>query len=232
MRLSVLKKGGNMSFEKLRLVLVILVAPTIVFPSIVYGEDQDFYCVEFYDKYREIGYWAKKVIFARDYDYGSGDANYLNVSHDVPDEYIDETDREIVTHFNLEFQNHLQKNISFHDAEAGRDDRWSKAYRDYGDNDHFHEMFQAEQEARRNALYGSNPGAIYCHIRIERREFPVLYEMECAAVANAQLRNVGGIKKSILGYSTPEYIIGELKNSITEQLQNLGATLEAIRNCP
>lgn len=232
MRLSVLKKDGNISFEKSRLVLVILVAPTIVFPNIVYGEEQDFYCMEFYDEYREIGYWAKKVIFARDYEYGSGDANYLNISHDVPDEFMDETDKGLVTHFNRMFQDHLQSNIPFHDTEAGRDDRWRKAYRDYGSNDQFHEMFQAGEEARRNALYGPNPSAIYCHIRIERREFPVLYEMECTAVANAQLRNVGGIKENKLGYSTPEYIMGELKSSIAEQLQSLARTLEAIRNCP
>ena len=107
MRLSVLKKDENISFEKLRLVLVILVAPTIVFPNIVYGEEQDFYCMEFYDEYREIGYprrHAKKVIFARDYEYGSGDANYLNISHDVPDEFMDETDKGLVTHFNRMFR--------------------------------------------------------------------------------------------------------------------------------
>lgn len=232
MRLSLSKTGENMSFVKLRLVLAGLVAPAMAFPSVALGQDQDFHCMDFYDEYREINYWAKKVVFARDYKYGSGDANYLNITHDVPGEFIDETDKEIVAHFSQEFQDHLQGNIPFHDTEKGRDNRWEKAYREYGDNEHFHEMFQAEEEARRNALYGQNPGSTYCHIRIERRKFPVLYETECRVVANAQLVNRGGISEEDIGYSTPEYIIGELKKTISDQLQSLGERLGAMQNCP
>lgn len=221
-----------MRFLKVRPVCTALFAISLIVPGIAFAQDQDIYCWELYNKYREIDYWAKRVIFVRDYQYGSGDASYLNLVHDVPDELMDEVDKRIVDYFGQEFRNHILRNIPFHDAEEGRDDRWDTAWNKYGDNEHFYEMFEAEEEARRNALYGSNPGAVYCHIRIERRQFPVLYEMECTIVANAQLVNRGGITKEKLGFSTPEHIIGELMNSISEQLQSLGKWLEVIKNCP
>ncbi len=222
---------ANMGLLKPKFIFASLVALALLFPKIAFAQDQEVYCMDFYDEYRNINYWAKKVIFARDYQYNSGDANYLNVTHDVPDKFMDEIDTELVTHFDQEFQNLLQGSIPFHDAEQGHDERWNQAIREYGVSDNLFEMFEAQEEARRNALYGPNPGAAYCHIRIERRDFPVLYEMECTVVANAQLRNRGGINEQKLGYSTPEHIIGELKNSVSEQLQSLGRRLEVIQNC-
>ena len=221
-----------MSFVKVTLVLKALLTLAVMLPNFAFAQNKEFYCMEFYNGYREINYWAKKVVSVWDYEYNSGDASYLNLTHDVSDEFIDETDRELVVHFDQEFLNHVQGSLPFHDTEAGRDDRSNKALREYGTNEHFYEIFQAQEEARRNALYGPNPGAIYCHIRIERREFPVLYEMECTVVANTPLINRGGITGKKLGYSTPEHILGELRNSISEQLQSLGQTIEVIRNCP
>ena len=220
-----------MRFITVRLIPAALVAILSLSPGIAFAQEQDIYCWELYDKYREMDYWAKRVIFVRDYQYSSGDAKFLNLVHDVPDELMDEANKEIVNHFDRTFLDHIRGKIPFHDAEVGRDDRWKNAWKEYGQNEHFYEMFEAEEEARRNALYGSNPGAVYCHIRIERRKFPVLYEMECRVVANAQLVNRGGITKERLGYSTPEHIKSELKNSISEQLKRLGKELEVMRSC-
>ena len=55
--------------------------------------------------------------------------------------------------------------------------------------------------------------------------------MECTIIANKNLVNRNGLIEKKLGYSTPEYIVGEIKHSITEHLENLSKTLKRIRNC-
>lgn len=220
-----------MSFVMVRLFLKALPALAVALPNIALAQNQEIYCMEFYDEYRDIKYWAKRTVSIWDYQYKSGDANYLNLTHDALGEFIDKTDKHIVAYFDQQFLTYVQGNLPFHDTEAGLNDRSNKALKEYGTNEHFYEIFQAQEEARRNALYGPNPGAVYCHVRIERREFPVLYEMKCTVVANEKLMNRGGITEKKLGYSTPEHIVGELKNAISQQLQSLGKKLEVMRNC-
>lgn len=125
----------------------------------------------------------------------------------------------------------FMKNLSFHDIEEGRDKRFHDLYEKFGKQENFLEILDAQEEARRNSLYGPNPGAVFCIIKISRREFPILYEMKCSLVADKDLRNWNGLEERKLGYSTPEHIVGELKQSITQQLEKLANTLKIINNC-
>lgn len=197
-----------------------------------FAQNQDFYCHDSFDKYRQIKYWAKNHVSVSDYNYNSGDSSYLDLTYKIPEQrFSEETNKIIVAHFNKEFERLIKGNLLFHNTDEGRDERFSELYKKYGNNDNFFEILQAQEEARRTSLYGPNPGAVYCLIRIERRDFPVLYEMECSIIANKDLINRGGLEEKKLGYSSPELIVGELKNSITTQLEKLSNTLKIIRNC-
>jgi hypothetical protein len=48
-------------------------------------------------------------------------------------------------------------------------------------------------------------------------------------VTNEDLSNWGGLDESKLGFSTPDYILGELKLAITEVLEKQAALLKKIR---
>lgn len=210
----------------------IVVLNFFLFLGTGFAQDQDFYCYDSFDEYRQIKYWAKGHVSISDYNYNSGDSSYLDLTYKVPDKRSrEETSKIIVDHFNKEFERLIKGNLPFHNTDEGRDERFSELYKKYGKNDNFFDILQAQEEARRNSLYGPNPGALYCLIRIERRNFPVLYEMECSIIASSDLINRGGLKEGNLGYSSPELIVGELKNSITMQLEKLNTTLKRIRNC-
>ena len=221
-----------MGFVFVGLVLAVLAAQAVASPKFALAQDQEFYCMEFFDNFRQINYWAKREVNVSDYEYRSGDANHLNLTENVPNQFFDEPDQEIVTHFYQEFQKYMQSDLPFHDTEIGHEDRLDKALREFGAQDNFFEVFQAQEEARRSSLFGSHPGSVYCNVQIERRDFPVLYEMECRVVANVNLRNSGGLEEDKLGYSTPEHIMGEIKNSISRQFESLSQRLEVVRNCP
>jgi hypothetical protein len=114
----------------------------------------------------------------------------------------------------------------------GREERMSDFWKKKGkvDIDDMDE-FQAQEEDRRNSPYGKHPGAVYCLIKISRREFPILYEIVSRIVVNKDLRNAGGeIEEYNLGFSTPEHIEGGLKQAITEHIEKLGNQLTKIRN--
>ncbi len=217
-------------------VLLAVALPGILFLSPVQAEDREngYFCFESYDKYRQIRYWARKNISIRDYSHRSGDADYLSLTY-VPSvaksKWEKQTNKEIVSHFEHEFEKFIRANLPFHDTSEGWNDRWDEAYKKYKDKDNFFEIFNAQEEARRNSLYGPEPGAVFCHIKIERRTFPVLYEMRCSVVANNRLINREFLTERMLGYSTSEHILGELKVSVTRQLEALGQKLQKIRSC-
>jgi hypothetical protein len=201
--------------------------------SSAYAQNQDIYCYNSYDEYRQIKYWGRICVSVGDYNYNSGDSEYLNLTYkNSKKRYLEETKKEIVAHFDKEFERLIKGNLPFHNTEEGRDERFAELYKKFGDSDNFIEILQAQEEARRNSLYGENPGAVYCIIKIDRRDFPVLYEMECNIIANKDLMNRGGlVEERKLGYSTPEHIVGELKNSISKLLEDLSDTLKRINNC-
>ena len=195
-------------------------------------KEKDFFCWDSFDKYREIKYWAKAYISVSDYDYGSGDSKYLNLCSKDPNNNVsDITNKEIIDHFNKEFKRLFVQTLPFHDTEKGQSERWLDAHKEHGKKDNFYDIFSASEEARRNALYGPNPGAVFCIIKISRRDFPVLYEIESSIVADESLVNRGGWEEKKLGYSTPDLIIAELKRSITQQLEELHKFLKEVNDC-
>lgn len=211
---------------------VVVVLNFFLFLGTGFAQDQEFYCYERFDKYRQIKYWAKVHVSINDYNYNSGDSSYLDLTYKVPDTRSrEETNKIIVAHLNKEFERIIKGNLPFHNTDEGRDEWISELVNKYVKNNNFFDILRAQEEARRNSLYGPNPGALYCLIRIERHDFPVLYEMECSIIANKDLINRNGLEEKKLGYSSPELIVGELNNSITMQLEKLNTTLKRIRNC-
>jgi len=171
-----------------------LIAQLFSLPNPAFAYNRDFYCYDFYHKYRAIKYWARKYISVSDYNSKTGDSRYLKLTYKIPKKKVgEETNKEIVAHFYKEFKRLIKGNLPFHDIDEGRDDRFAGLYKKYGKSENFLEILHAQEEARRNSLYGPNPGAVYCIIKIEKREFPVLYEMECSIGANKDLANINGL---------------------------------------
>lgn len=218
--------------KRKRIWLFICIIFVICTASVAWADIPDeIYSYEHYDKYRQIRYWAKKHVSVRDYNYDSGDAKYLNLcSKDPNNPTGDITNQEIVAHFNKEFVRLIQGKKEFHDVEKGTDERFMEFLTKHREAENKFELFQAREEARINALYGPNPAAIFCIIRISRRDFPILYEMKTSIVADKKLWNRGGLEESKLGYSTPEHIVKELKRSITAQLEELVKELDKINS--
>jgi len=200
--------------------------------GVLLAGDEDFYCFEFFDKYREIKYWAKIHVSVFDYHYGSGDARYLNLTYEADDRFRkDKTSKSIVDHFNKEFVRLIKGNLPFHNTDEGRDGRFKNFRKKHKNGPDWIEKFQAHEEARRRSLFGSNPGAVFCLIRVSRKRFPILYEIDCSIIAREDLINRGGLEEKNLGFSTPEHIEGELKDAITQQLEILSKTMKTIRRC-
>lgn len=199
--------------------------------------DESFYCRDSYDIYRNIKYWAAKNITIEDFDYKSNDAQYLKVT-DEENNY--KPSKSIVNHFNSEFERLIKGAIPFYDTQKGNVDRYATFLNDHGYtiNDYLNTWndlntwneWMSNERARRRSLYGSNPAALHCTIRVQNRTFPVLYHVRCNITADEDLRTYG-LEKDALGYSTPEYIEGELKTAITEQLDRLAETMKKINSC-
>jgi hypothetical protein len=199
--------------------------------SAVGGED-DFWCYDTFDSYRSIKYWATAHVSVSDYKYNSGDASALRLIKRGAGKTIAELPTDgIFTHFRNEFARLIKGNLPFHDAEEGRSDRVKRLLEKYRNAPVLFDQIQAHEEAYRNSMFGSNPGGVFCLIKIARHDFPVLYESKCSLVANKDLFNRGGLESSNLGFSTPDLIESEIKRSITEQLEELGQQLRSIRSC-
>jgi len=70
----------------------------------VYSSDNSFYCYDLYDEYREIKYWAKRSVSISDYNFNSGDSIYLGLSYKDDKKHVENTNKEIIDHFNIEFE--------------------------------------------------------------------------------------------------------------------------------
>jgi len=121
--------------------------------------------------------------------------------------------------------------LPFHDVKKGWDERLGKFQRENRERDisQVWEEFAATEEARRRALYGGRAGAIYCHIRVKRRKFPVLYEIRCSISAENDLRYASWREEKDIGFSSPEHIDGEIKTAITAMLKKKSIEMQKIR---
>lgn len=200
--------------------------------GILLAKDEDPYCWELFDKYREIKYWAEAGVSVTDYHFGSKDSRYLNLTYEEDDRFpIGETSKSIVDHFNKEFVRLIKRNLPFHDTVKGSYERFKSFQKKHKNDPVLYEKFEAHEEARRRSLFGSNPGAVFCYIQVSRKKFPILYEIECSIIAREDLINEGGLEEKNLGFSTLEHIEGELKRAITQQLEKLSKTMKTIRRC-
>ena len=193
----------------------------------------DIYASDYFDKYRQIQYWGAVVVSINDYNYGSEDTQFLKLTHrDANKKYPSyTTSKSIVEHFNQEFNRLIKHNLPFHDTREGIRERIDEFINKKKDAavDNLDE-FDAQEEARRNALYGKHPGGVFCVISVSRTEFPILYEIETTIVANIEIRNSStGEREKNLGFSTPDHIEEELKRAITDHLEKLSQTMEKIR---
>ena len=197
--------------------------------------DQIIYSHDSYDKFRQMDYWGATVFSVQDYDYNSGDTAYLKLCSKDPNSSVGVIpNRELAAHYQKEFERLIQGKIPFHDIYKGRSDRLKAFTTQHPpDRDRFmeaYEEFEAQEEARNRAMFGSNPGAFYCIIQISRRTFPVLYQMTSKVGAGEINYLHADLEQKKLGYSTPEHIADELKRSMTEQFEALSKKLAKIKS--
>lgn len=211
----------------------LLVIISFFYAKSAFTRDVNVYVFDTYDKYRQIQYWGAVHVSVNDYNYGSGDTQFLKLTYRDPNKkypsYI--TSKSIIDHFNREFNRLIKNNLPFHATGEGSSERLKGFFNKKKEVDVNNlEEFEAQEEARRNALYGKHPGGIFCIIRVSRSEFPVLYEIETTIVANIEIRNSAtGVRENNLGFSTREHIEEELKRAITDHLDKLSQTMEKIR---
>jgi hypothetical protein len=198
---------------------------------IAFAENHDkfIYSSDAFDKYRSIKYWARVSISIVDYKYNSGDAEFLKLSFTDPYNKSSKFPAiPILNHFNNEFIRLIKGGLPIIDTDKGREERIKSFLQKKKDFDF--DEYTAYEEARRESIFGKNPGAIYCIIRISRREFPVLYEISTNIIANKDLSNYGSLlSEKDIGFSTPEHIEGELKRVITEHLEKLSVEMNKIK---
>ncbi len=185
------------------------------------------YCDDYYQEYRDIKYWADKRIDIRDQNYGSGDA--LSLKLVSKGKYSTKPSKEIVDHFNNEFNRLIKGDLPFHNA---KDEAFHRSFNAVGRGNMSLDEFYSRERARRRSLYGSNPAVLYCEIKIKNSKFPILYYIECQISTDEDLHPYGcKMEMEDMGFSTPEYIEGELKTAITEQLEKLAGTMKKINEC-
>jgi hypothetical protein len=196
--------------------------------KLIYGSDR-------YDGYRKITYWGRAYLSIYDYHYKSEDVEHLKlIVKDKTKKIESDSPREdIKQHFMGEFKNlFIEKfGLPFHDNEIGYNERLEKVLREnreLSDPD-FYEKFVANEVARRRAQYGGNPGSVFCHIQVKRRTFPVLYTIRCCISAEEDLSYSRRVEKEDIGFSSPEYIGGELKAAITQMLKEISLELSKIK---
>jgi len=195
------------------------------FERIQYGND-------YYDKYREVHYWGKVHLSIRDYHYRTGDAVALGLATKSKT-WLGFKDifpaQEIQEHFMKEFRR-LFGDLPFHDVDEGRRERFNKFFKQYGKEKNFAEMLEAEEIAYRRSRYEGRPGAIYCSIRVKRRTFPVLYETNCRISAREDLAGyASSVEFTDIGFSSPDYIVGEIKRVLSNMLVKLSQKIDKIR---
>ena len=199
------------------------------FDAIMYGGES-------YDDWRQITYWGKTSLSLRDYEYGSGDLEFLKlIVKQKTSSFSDENPQDdIQKHFLTEFKR-LFGDLPFHDLQEGWNVRWTQFRRDNPQWDYeknrgvdftqAYDAFNAAELARRNALYGGRAGALFCNVRVKRRTFPVVYEIKCSISAEEDLRYARWRESEDIGFSTPELIDKEIKQAITRMLEKKNTEL-------
>lgn len=216
----------------LKRMLYVLLVMVIGFLSCGNSYAEGIYCFDTFNQYRQIRYWAKISVGILDYDFDSGDCEALELVDVSKGSAISEPINDIKNHFASEFNRLIKGSLPFHDTDVGQKARWKTLYKKFHNDPNMLEKIEASEEARRTALYGANPAALYCNIRVSRREFPVLYQIGCSVIASQNLWNRGGLESEQIGYSTPEHIQAEIKRAITKQLMELSTLLKKVRECP
>lgn len=196
--------------------------------------DAIMYGGESYKDYRQITYWGVASLSLRDYEYGSGDSESLNLIVKQKTSSISEENLrdDIQKHFLTEFKR-LFGDLPFHDLNEGRVKREEQFRRDNPQWDYlktgavipFLDAFNAAELARRNALYGGRAGGMFCNVRVKRRTFPVLYESKCSISVEEELRYAFWRESVDIGFSTPELIDKEIKQAITRMLEKQNTVL-------
>ncbi len=214
--------------------LLVLSLPASVLAQVTCDlSDQARYRHDHYANYREVTYWGRATIDVYDLRFDSKDAESLGLvvpeKGELPNWPHMVVAPNIQEHFNVTFKK-LFADLPFRNVDEGRTDRVKKILQARKYNVQTEEIEAAEQ-ARWRALYGGRPAALTCAAKIKRKTFPVLYELRCGMSARDDLWVSHFDEVQDIGYSSPEHIAGELKQAVTEQLQQLKTTFEKIRVC-
>ena len=196
------------------------------------SDKKNIYCYEPYDKYRNIKYWGRTQIILKNFNHKSGDAETLGLTGEKIN-YVRYPSKQIHQHFKKEFERLIKNKLPYHNVDEGRSERASEYLKKNKFTRSTLDELDALEEARRNSLYGPNPGQLYCDIKINRTEFPVLYIIECSIQADTGFfkHQSSSLKKSKLGFSTPEHIEKQIIRDITFLLEKITAKKKVMDSC-
>lgn len=214
------------------------------------SDDCMFYSGPLYDKYKDMQYWGRVQLDIEDFDNDRKDIDnryqfvqtlkLITLNRDKKNVFfLTSTDFNsspvLQKHLLSEFKRLLQGKLPYHDWDAGFDERYKKAQAGVKERSNdFMDKFMIDEEARRNALYGTNPGGLFCSVRVQRDDTPVLFFVRCKIVANNDLSYIyeDSLQEEDIGFSSPTFIEKQLVTVLTEQMERLSGKFMKVKNCP
>ncbi|WP_281761333.1 hypothetical protein [Pseudodesulfovibrio nedwellii] len=200
-------------------------------PASSIASDYNQYCSKYYNKYRDIRYWAKVNISVSDFYYNSGAIKSLKLGSKSSVGVYHVADN-LKKYYFHEFERLIKKDLPYHDTTKGYNKRFNKIYSKYKNDKNFFDKLDAYEIAWRESKFGTNPAALYCSIKISRTEFPILLLIQTNIVTNDTLTNYWTEAEEDLEYSDPEFVNDTIKKILTKQLTSWQRKLKQMNSCP
>ncbi len=151
------------------------------------NSDNNYFCLDS-ERYRfkratTIG---KISLSVRDFDYNSGDAEFLNAAVTQTNLMKQKSNQNIMSKYVKSVQENFSGlNISLNIAEQASD-KFLDCLKNNNGNDQF-TICQAEQESFVASKFGNEIVSIFCNLRIKGRKFPILVYSKCSIDASSEM---------------------------------------------
>ncbi len=191
------------------------------------------YCWRDNSRVQNIDYWAKVQLSINDFDYKSGDTEFLGLGTKKKGFSVGlEVDPDIYKEFFSYVKQALIQEKPFHDGTEGYDARFAKFHKTNKKNDpNFHKKWRSQESIRAKKLFGKYPGQVYCNVRVKGREFPIMYHTACSLSAEEPMRYDRLLEVKNLDNSDRESLEKKLVNDLKSYVDKLVKIREQINEC-
>jgi len=191
------------------------------------------YCLRHNSKVQNIDYWARVHLSIDDFDYGSGDTEFLGLGAKTKGFSVGlEVDPDIYNEFFSYVKLTLIKDQPFHDGKKGYEKRFAEFHKANKKGDpKFYKKWRKLETLRAQKLFGKIPGQIYCNVAIKGREFPILYHTACSLSAEEMMRYDQLLEVKNLDYSDKDSLKKKLVNDLKSYVAKLVKIREQINEC-